>query len=84
MEFYRDWKFWMFVIASLNTFLTIFSLVIIKFNDFKHVGKDMTEIKEKLDTIEEKQREQGEAIASMKGICAERGKVLDNITKQGK
>ncbi len=84
MPFYRDWKFWMFVMAGMNTFLTVFSLLIIKFNDFKHVGAQLTNVEKRLTGIEDKQASHGEAIASMKGKCEERGKVLENLQKPSK
>ena len=38
MTVLQDWKFWLFLVALLNMGLSTFSFVIIKFNDFKHLG----------------------------------------------
>lgn len=39
MEILRDWKFYLFLFTLLNTGLSAFSFIVIKFNDFKHLGE---------------------------------------------
>ena len=54
MNFLQDWKFWMFCLMLVNSGLSIFALVIIKFNDFKHVKENQKTILKKLDNQSER------------------------------
>jgi len=42
---FSNWKFWLFVVAICQIALTTYGFAIIKFNDLKHLGKDVGDIK---------------------------------------
>ena len=54
MEIFSDWKFYLFVVAICQIILTTYGFAIIKFNDLKHLSKDVTKMDEKIDIIESK------------------------------
>lgn len=57
-------------IVSVAMFLAQgFMLIIIKVNDFKHLGDQVKTIISTLDRMEEKQKEDSERIAKIEGRC---------------
>lgn len=54
MGLFSDWKFWMFAVSLCQTGLMVYGFIIIKYNDFKHLGKDVTEIQEDVKMITSK------------------------------
>lgn len=44
MDIFSDFKFWLFLISLCQTGLMTYGFIIIKFNDFKHLTKDVKEI----------------------------------------
>lgn len=51
MDIFADWKFWAFII---NGAIMITGFCIIKFNDFRHLEKDVVEIKDSVNKITKK------------------------------
>jgi hypothetical protein len=51
---FTDWKFYLFLMAVLNTVVTAVSFVTIKFNDLRHLGKDVSEIRDDLKEVNSK------------------------------
>lgn len=45
MEVFADWKFYLFIMAIINMAVTLISFISIKFNDLKHLGEDVKELK---------------------------------------
>lgn len=54
MNMLYDWKFYLFVLAIINIIVTAISFLTIKFNDLRHLGKDVTKMDKKVDRIESK------------------------------
>jgi len=46
-----DWKFWTFLIQAG---ITIAGFMLIKFNDFKHLTKDVEQVSQKVDCLDKK------------------------------
>ena len=46
-----DWKFWAFL---LQGGITIAGFMLIKFNDFKHLTKDVEQVSQKVDCLDKK------------------------------
>ena len=51
MELLQDWKFYAFLIQG---FITMVCFAIIKFNDFKHLSKEVNKLSIKIDSIDKK------------------------------
>jgi len=49
MNIFSDWKFWMFTISVCQLGLMTYGFVVIKFNDLKHLAKDVTKIQKDLE-----------------------------------
>ena len=54
MGIFADWKFWLFIIAICQIALTTYGFAIIKFNDLKHLSKDVGDIKTDLKDLTSK------------------------------
>jgi len=54
MNIFFDWKFYLFVIAICQIALTTYGFAIIKFNDLKHLSKDVGEIKDDVKVLSSK------------------------------
>ena len=67
MAFYQDWKFWLFCFQFLSTVLTLGALVLIKFNDLKHLGLNVKELKEGQKDINKKLYNHAERISKLEG-----------------
>lgn len=73
MEVFSDWKFW-FAIVHLS--ITVGGFCLLKFNDFKHLEKDVGEIKSNNSKTNEKIDELKEDVAYIKGTRDSESKVL--------
>lgn len=51
---FTDWKFLLFLMAVVNTVVTLVSFLTIKFNDLRHLGKDVSEIQKDLKQVNSK------------------------------
>lgn len=45
MNWLADWRLWLFVLSLVKDAVLICGIFLVKYNDLKHLGKDMTEIK---------------------------------------
>lgn len=45
MNFFTDWRIWLFVLSLAKDAILICGIFLVKYNDLKHLAKDMTEIK---------------------------------------
>ena len=41
---FSDWKYYLFLMALINTAVTLVAFLTIKFNDLRHLGKDVSSI----------------------------------------
>lgn len=46
-----DWKFYLFILGCINIFITSVSFLTIKFNDLKHLTKDVSGLIKKVDKV---------------------------------
>ena len=67
MAFYQDWKFWLFCLQTISTTLTLGALVLIKFNNLKHLGIDMEELKGNLKQINKHLYNHAQRISKLEG-----------------
>ncbi len=67
MKFLSDWKFWLFLITTANMFLTGFAFLIMKFNDLKHLDKDMKFVGKELKEIKDKVGDLSERVSKIEG-----------------
>jgi len=63
MEVFRDWRFWLFLFSLCQTGLMVYGFIIIKYNDFKHLGKDVSEIQKDVKEINSKVQEIDKTLA---------------------
>ncbi len=54
MDIFVDWRFWFFVVSLFQTGLMTYGFIVIKYNDFKHLEKDVIEIKDSVNKITSK------------------------------
>ena len=63
MDFYVNWKFWLFAVSICQMGLMTYGFVVIKYNDFKHLEKDVNEININVKEINCKVQEIDKSIA---------------------
>ncbi len=75
MDIFVDWRFWFFVVSLFQTGLMTYGFIVIKYNDFKHLEKDVVEIKDfvkentkKLNKIDKKIARHDERILSLQKV----------------
>lgn len=66
-EILNDWKFWLFIVAIIKDIALIMGIVLVKFNDMKHLNIDI----KKVITNQDKMLVE---FAELKGRCEERHK----------
>lgn len=54
MDIFVDWRFWFFVVSLFQTGLMTYGFIVIKYNDFRHLEKDVIEIKDSVKEITNK------------------------------
>lgn len=62
-----DWKIAIFCLQTISTVVILSAFINIKFNDLKHLGKDVKEIKETVNRIGLKSDKNAENIAKLQG-----------------
>jgi len=67
MAFYQDWRFWLFALNSVSTMLTLGALILIKFNDLKHLSISVNELKEGQKSIDKKLYNHAQRISKIEG-----------------
>ncbi len=75
MNILQDWRFWLFIISLCQMCLMTYWFIIIKFNDFKHLGqavtdiaKDVKELTEKVIGIDKNQAVNSAKIKSLENV----------------
>jgi len=63
---FSDWKFWLFILSFCQMGLMTYGFLIIKFNDLKHLGKDVSEIQKDVKEINCKVQEIDKVLAVQK------------------
>lgn len=76
MEWFGDWKFWLFAINILILAFNWFSHQKIVYNDLKHLSQDTKEIKTKQDANSKEIGEIKTEVAYIKGIKENEDKVI--------
>ena len=80
-----DWRIWALVASLIKDFVLVVGIVLVKFNDLKHLDKDVKTIQKndketrevlgkKIDTVLEKITDLEKAQTAMKAVCDERHK----------
>lgn len=85
MEFYMDWKFWIFGIQILTLGFGFFSHQKIVYNDLKHLAQDTNEIKNKQEEQSKKITHIETEVAYIKGMKENEDRViklLENTCKK--
>jgi len=67
MAFFMDWKFWLFCFQFISTILTLGALILIKFNDLKHLGIDVKDLKKGQECINKKLYDHAQRISKIEG-----------------
>ena len=80
---FNDWKFWLFLLQIVGMVFSVFAFLVIKFNDFKHVQKDILVLKRQLKEIKDIQEAHNGKLAAISARCEERGKVLEILQREG-
>lgn len=77
MDFYVNWKFWLFAVSICQMGLMTYGFVVIKYNDFKHLSKDVIEIKDSIESLNKKVID----IDKNQAVHEEKIKTLENSTR---
>ena len=77
MDIFTDFKFWLFVISVCQTGLMTYGFIIIKFNYFKNLTKDVSEIQKDVKEINCKVQQIDKVLA----VQIQRIDVLEKSTK---
>lgn len=51
MEILNDWKMWLFILSLSQLGLMTYGFIVIKFNDLKHLTKDVSGLIKKVDKV---------------------------------
>ncbi|MBN1467731.1 MAG: hypothetical protein JW924_03315 [Fusobacteriaceae bacterium] len=65
--FYQDWRFWLFCFQVMSTVLTLGAIMLIKFNDLRHLTIEVKELKKGQDNINSKLYDQAQRISKLEG-----------------
>jgi hypothetical protein len=71
MVIFSDWKFWLFVVGISQIALTTYGFAIIKFNDLKHLSKDVGDIKTNVNVLTSK------VVKIDKGLAVQKQRIND-------
>jgi len=63
---FGDWKFYLFLMAVINTIVTSVAFLTIKFNDLAHLGKDVGDIKKDVKELNSKVNQIDKTLAVQK------------------
>lgn len=72
-----DWKVYLFLMQVVTTIVTVVSFLTIKFNDLRHLGKDVSEIQTELKAINRKVNHIDKTLA----VQTQRIDVLEKTTR---
>ncbi len=71
-----DWKFWIFVLQALVIFVNLVTFFAIKFNDFRHLRKQVEELDKKILNLTASVVKLGKDIVKINTRCEERSKLF--------
>jgi sulfite exporter TauE/SafE len=72
MQIFNDWKFWLFVIAIVKDFILVLGIILVKFNDLRHISINVEKINISLDKIFTRLGKLERHQTAMKAVCNER------------
>ena len=72
MNLISDWRFWLFTVSIIKDFVLVLGVVLIKFNDMKHLERNVNEIKLNLDKVKEKLENVEKLQSAQIAVCDER------------
>lgn len=72
MNIFTDWKFWIVVVSFIKDFVLVLGIVLVKFNDLRHLSLDMEKTTKILDRIDKRLIRLEKNQTAMKAVCAER------------
>ena len=67
MEIFKDLKFWGIALTVLLQCTTVFALIVMKFNDLKHLGEDVGELKIDVKKIDEDIDDLNKRVSNIEG-----------------
>ena len=62
-----DWRIGLFVVSLVKDFVLVLGIILIKFNDMRHLAKDVTEIKDSLKSVDDKVNKLSTKVAKLEG-----------------
>ena len=72
MNIISDWRFWLVTVSLIKDFILVLGIILVKFNDLRHLSEDMEENKTELKNINKQLVKIGKAIVKRDAICEER------------
>ena len=72
MEFLHDWRIWVVGISLVKDVVLVLGIILVKFNDLKHLAKDITDMKQSQTTIINKLENVEKNQSAMQAVCDER------------
>lgn len=72
MNIFGDWRFWLFTVSIVKDFVLVLGIILVKFNDLRHLDKDVSEIKESLDKIDNRLGNMEKQQSAQQAVCNER------------
>jgi len=67
MEFWKDWKFYLFIMQIMSMLFSACLFAIIKFNDFKHMSISFEKLEKILSELVKKVTNNSERISKVEG-----------------
>lgn len=62
-----DWRVGLFVVSLVKDFVLVLGIMLIKFNDMKHMSLDLTEIKSSIKSMDRKVNRLDRKVAKIEG-----------------
>lgn len=72
MQVFNDWKFWLFIVAIIKDFILVLGIILVKFNDLKHISINVEKTNKSLDKFDRRLRKIETNQTAMKAVCDER------------
>lgn len=69
-----DWKFWVFTVSVLKDIVLVLGIILVKFNDMKHLTESVKGVEKSLSKIFTRLGKVEKAIVKRDAICEERHK----------
>ena len=72
--FYQDWKFWLVILSIIKDLALVIGIVLVKFNDMKHLNIDISKMSKKIDKLFTRLGKIERAQTKRDALCEERHK----------